>query len=879
MIHYLTVWGSNSNGELNIPERLGQIVGLNSNLISGYRNVSKFYLGARHGIVSKPTNQNYFKPLYSGSTITGYEQIIIPQNNTWGDNTFFQLGINRRIGNVNFYYDKFDLGNDTTYAIDAQLGLIHGFGFDLIFSDLFDATGEIVNWTFADLNLNGIPPGNLALYPRGFKDVKAGDGYVLALNSVNKITGWGDSGNPVISGRRYTGLNALGNIKQITAGQTHALVLFNNGLISGWGDNSLDQLNFDTGVLYSGVKISTKNNHNLALGFAPPTIINITGSGTTGVLNIRNLGYLNKSKNITGLDIQYSLNRKEWTSRLFNTDLNFNQNILFTGTNLLSGNEDYYVRLVEYYESICENAGWEPTLLPNLYSGFNNPTTGNATIYYEGQMSEDGKIRFSITRTGTFNSSISRPTISYDYGKSWVVIPGFTFNENFQSRIAMSKDGNVMSLISGTNRVFISFNSGIDWSGVSSPSLLPGGTYTAIGMSLDGKCHSVFRQFDTVYLSFDSGFSWSGSSQLSGQSLSMGDIALSQDGKNQIMSREASINSVWISSNSGFNWFSTGTPLGSPRGVDISNNGAVQAVITSSQGVYISYNSGTSFNKTINSTLNAGRGISVSPNGKYLCAVGDNTPIALSSDSGNSWDYVPITRAWFSSSISNDGKYVMALTRPGITIQPSSYSLQNCNFGLNPVSGNILNTGSISIYNPFNKQFDIWSDYRVYGWGDSELGIQNIPEKIKNERILDIAAGYNNNLILTENPVAELEIKVDFGELKFLDSNVFVSGGGNFFDRTFLLDGEANGKPLYRYYSGVPARPSNIIIFWDNIQWGLYSGLNNLIYYSQNNVEYPWLGFWEGNNFNYFPVPTILELPSFVEQTPPPCTGFIFDIA
>jgi hypothetical protein len=877
MIHYLTVWGSNSNEELNIPERLGQTVGLNSNLISGYRNVSKFYLGYRHGIASKPSSQIYARPLYSGNIITGYDQIVIPVNTSWGDNTFFQLAINRTIGNLTFYYDKFDLGNDTTYAIDAQLGLIHGFGFDLIFSDLFDATGQIVNWTFADLNLNGIPPGNLALYPRGYIDVKAGNGYVLALNSGNKITGWGNSGNPVISGRRYTGLNPLGTIKQITAGQSHALVLFNNGLISGWGDNSLGQLNFDTGILYSGVKISTKNNHNLALGFAPPTIINITGSGTTGVFNIRNLGYLNKNKNISGLDIQYSLNRKEWISHLFNTDLIFKPNTLFTGTNLLSGNENYYIRLVEYYNTFCENTGWKQIVLGNTNIGFRSV-----------DMSSNGQYQTFVGVSG----GRSYPFISNNYGNTWTQVTGVTgsfFWNDYVVGVKISTGGNLQliagprsSTFSGPYGVYLSQNYGNTWSLLTANN----SNLSYLDASDDLKVIAIPKLINNfISISHNSGVTWFDATGAGARS-NWRQISLSSDGRYMLASVNETNQALFKSSNSGISWGSTsGILSGGFTAVKISKNGQIQlAGATSFGSLFISYDYGNTWSTSI-STPKSWLNIDMSDDAKYILASTNESNIYRSQDSGLSWNQIDLVSIYGENpvigqmAISSNGEYQTMIRRP-ITAGDTNKLYSNCNFGLNALSGNILNTGSTVIHNPFNKKFDIWSDYRVYGWGDSEFGIENIPEKIKNERIIDIAAGFNNNLILTENPVAEFESKVGITELEFLDSNVLVSGAGiNLFNKTFLLDGEANGRPLYRYYSGVPARPSNISIFWDTTRWGLYSGVINLIYYSEDNVDYPWLGSWTSDNFNYFPVPAILELSSFIEETPPPCTGFIFDVA
>jgi photosystem II stability/assembly factor-like uncharacterized protein len=877
MIQYLTVWGSNSNGELNIPERLGQPVGLNSNLVSGYRDISKFYLGARHGIASKPSSQNYFKPLYSGNVITGYEQIIVPINNTWGDNTFFQLLINRTIGNLTFYYDKFDLGNDTTYAIDAQLGLIHGFGFDLMFSDIFNATGQIVNWTSADFDSNGIPPGNLALYPRGFKDVKAGDGYVLALNSGNKITGWGNSGHPVISGQKYSAINTLGNIKEIAAGRSHALVLFNNGSISGWGDNSLGQLNFNNPMLKSGVKISTKLDYNLALGFKAPLITRITGN-TNMRFDVRGLGSFDPNRQITGLKFQFSLNRKDWESYVFPTGLNSMEFFSFTGGNLPTGDNNYYVRLVESYDTFCENTGWQ------------QQTVSSSNIGFRGlDMSFNGQYQTFVGASG----GQSYPFISSDYGKSWTQITGTGSRPGFWSDYApavkLSKSGNLQLIagprsasFSGPYRVFLSYDFGNNWT------VVPGSDGNALSYmdaSDDFKVIAIPKlSGNFISISHNSGATWFHASG-AGSRDNWRNISVSDDGKYILAGVNESNQALFKSANSGVSWTSTsGVLMDGFTPVKVSKNGQIQLAGATSNGLlHISRDYGSTWEIAIND-VEQWLSIDISDDNKYLLATTNSQRFYRSENSGVSWDEINLSPFYGVQppvgivAISSDGRYQSMVHK---FISAGIFVYTNCNFGLNPVSGTIENTGSASIYNPNKNIFDLWTDYRVFGWGGGNPNMAVIPERLKNERIIDIAAGYENNIILTENPIAEDEVKIIGTDTSnFLDSDVLVSGAGLVgINRAFFLDGESNDRPLYRLYTGVPARSTNVVIFWNNTSWGLYSGLNNLIYYSLNNVEYPWLGEWEGDDYDYYPVPSILELPSFIEELPSPCTGFIFDIS
>jgi photosystem II stability/assembly factor-like uncharacterized protein len=893
MIQYLTVWGSNSNQELNIPERLGAPIGLNSNLVSGYRDISKFYLGNRHGVASKPSSQNYFKPLYSGIYITGYEKIIIPINTSWGDNTFFQREINRTIGNLNFYYDKFDLGIDTTYAIDVQLGLIHGFGADLILSDISRLTGQIVNWTFADLNSSGIPAGNLALYPRGFLDVKAGDRYVLALNSGKKITGWGNSGHPVISGQRYTGINAYGNIREISAGESHALVLFENGFISGWGDNSFSQLGIPENILSSGVKISTKLNYNLAMGLKAPSFTNITGNNLNRTaFNITGIGWSDFDKTVTGLEFQFSSDRSNWNSFVFPTGLNARNFLSFTGNNFPTGNINYYVRLTEYYNSLDEQLGWR-----NI--NFSGPIN---VRFRSVNMSYDGRNQTILMVSG---NNRTYPYRSTDFGLVWQPITGISqipfLNDHIKTTVKLSRFGNLQLIAgprtaagSGPYQVLLSRNSGINWTGLSGNGGFGNFSVNAINhinASEDFRVIAVARQDSFLIISHNTGTGWFQASGTTGAgSRNWEQIAMSENGGYMLASQVNNFQNnqvLFRSDNSGLSWTSTsGILSGGFAPVEMSKNGQIQIVGSANDGpLFISYDAGLTWRGTTvfqNRVPNASwRNIAMSRNGNYIIATNSNDKIFYSDNSGVYWSEIILTgRSVGPVAISSGGRYITAINAPSTSF--INTVAVNGNFGLSGFGNSffIKNTGSSSIFNPSGNTFNVWTDYRVIGWGGGDSLVATIPDKLKNERIIDIAAGYNNNLILTEKPIAENELKANIDLSRFLDSNVLVTGAGlTGFNRTYLLDGEANGRPLYRYYDEIFSfsRPTDILIFWNNVSWGLYSGLNNLIYFSENDVDYPWLGTWATNNIDYIPVPNILEVPLYVKPVPAPCVGFYFD--
>lgn len=335
MASYVTVWGSNDNEQLNPPFKLVNSVN-NLNLVSGGFDSFKTSVGYNHTVsFLKPFNLNQY-------ILTG-----------WGDNSYGQTVF----GDKNYFYKDCEAGIQTTYLLDIE-GRIHGFGKDLVLTNLFDATGSILNWELYYADFNKWPQGYL-FYPKDFKKLSAGSGYLLAIDKNNKLTGWGSGyieNFSVIDYAKIHELNQIGPIQDVSAGFQHAIILFSGGFITGFGDNTSGQLNFPDQIFNSGVKISTKANYNLALGFQSPLITEITGD-SNAAFKIKNAGLVDKDEPVTGLHIQYSLNRKDWNSYVFATNLNYKEYTFFTGNSLPTDNIDYYIRLVEYYDNSIQNTG------------------------------------------------------------------------------------------------------------------------------------------------------------------------------------------------------------------------------------------------------------------------------------------------------------------------------------------------------------------------------------------------------------------------------------------------------------------------------------------------------------------------------------------
>lgn len=397
----LVIWGDNSYGQLTIPTGTSFPVSTNYlNLVSGLDGVTKISVGYSHIIANRRVNGQDF--IYAWGSNENNESVV------WGSDIF--------------PYIDFDAGINTSYYVD-NYGRIHGYGEDLIFSPVFDSSDKIIiNWAeTVDFDPTTLRQP-LSLYPRVFKQVKAGPRYVLAIDNLGRISGYGDNTNPVISGSDFVNISNAGFVTGIAAGYSHALALYNNGLITGWGDNSYGQLNFDTGYL-SGIKVSTKANHCLAMGIGNPIITNITRNSNIWTVSYNkidsdsdSIDLLVLTTGVSGLETFYLENKP-----LSQVDT-LNKNANFTVTT--SGEFD--VRLVEYTKKGYRRLG-------NI-SKYNASTSSfnqnlNPVYYYWGETIIDAN--FWINQTGTNLSSY------YTYPKKSNVFYDGDNNSYFVSNVEL----------------------------------------------------------------------------------------------------------------------------------------------------------------------------------------------------------------------------------------------------------------------------------------------------------------------------------------------------------------------------------------------------------------------------------------------------------
>jgi len=964
MNRYLTAWGTNSNYQLEIPYSVGGKASINNNLVSGlsYLNAQNISLGYDHGIVEY-TSTNGYNYLFA-----------------WGgDNVFGERDLK-----YNFYYKNFDAGINTSYAVDKN-GIIHGYGADLIFSDVSLNTGEIINWPFinrvSSLYIdNGGLPQPFSKYVNNIDSVSAGSGYLIALTVDGKITGWGNSGNPVISGKKYTGINALGFVTGISAGYRHALALLSDGTITGWGDNSLNQLNFSTGLI-SGVKVSTKSNTNLFMGLYNPLIKRIN----TGFYNINSTGwrinYQNTGVKITGIIIQTSLDKTGWSDDLKTGQYLYTGNILSgtgAGYPLLSNN--YYVRLIQ-----LANSGQAITGGISIF----NPITNIS------KLSSDYKI---------YNPSILDIKKNWAENKSWYIFKDFESTIQYSgdfSRIIFSDDGK-KQLLYKTLAIFHSVDLGNSWNDKANtifnntPSFYVSGAY----LSWSPNGNTLNASFDKNYpdygiggylneynsetvVFFDTNINNTNKfSYLILQPISYCLDEAQKSASNQIdwirdylysantfefKNSHASNNyTVLIGNGGAYSYNQWVDYLSSTTAIELNSSGRLYLLENWKTGIYTGYDvnsdiktgdvyslegrmgfplyqcpggyscswpdpffertatlKGTGYYTGNNSSgslywniakitdkKNVYGIVENASIGKNLASISFNTGLFLNlisvpaesrvetgvyknTFSGNSLNIYRNNKNWIDMDISEDGQYQTAIANTGLSgyiyITANSgntwkeVGLYSGNFTKVKISTNgefqivLKQTGSNikDIYSSAdygntwyaNNFYDDWTDIAV-----SNKGLQGVISKtglyyntfeymnkdflkVKDNNIVDISAGYNSNLILTEKPlstgVSKVIDTIDYNDIYELSldksttmvENSWYSGCDGFYYYYNIY----NGKPSYLSTGTFAGTPENNAIRWYDNRWNVYTDRSILIYYSREDTFYPWqVNSWSG---------------------------------
>jgi photosystem II stability/assembly factor-like uncharacterized protein len=282
-------------------------------------------------------------------------------------------------------------------------------------------------------------------------------------------------------------------------------------------------------------------------------------------------------------------------------------------------------------------------------------------------------------------------------GATWAVFP--PFNTINGTSIACSSDGSIVTISLASNGgVIVSTNAGT----IYSSAIGPGFSFSNLRMSADGSTHigvsGSATMLGTVYTSNDNWTTWQTNHAVSTWS----GLDMPKDNKDVYIVGSStglilqSIN--FGSTNATDVAFNSIQYDKQPLAVSMSNDGSVQTIASNGQYLYLSSNTGNSWD--ISPITNTWQSIAVSgTDGSVQLAAPYNGELYVSTDSGATWaNPAPSATRWSDVAISDDGVYqtatanidiyvssdsggTWALSQPGIGIGASFESVAMSNDG------------------------------------------------------------------------------------------------------------------------------------------------------------------------------------------------------
>ena len=396
MDNFYAVWGSNENGQLEIPFKYPQTSVSTIPNVSGNLNILKGSVGYNHAVIFAEKSEGFTQNILTG----------------WGNNDYGQITFSARDAYRSYFYIDCEAGIQTTYLLDYQ-GRIHGFGKDLIDSDVANETGVILNWNLYYDDLNTWPQG-YTFYPNNFARLSAGSGYLLATTTSGKITGWGTKSDIItgqVTGNLRSGIG-LDFTGILNSGSYVSVRLTGNwrGFRSIWTQSS-------NGVSFTGLNLYNNNiayMSGLAIqdGGLGPAIYNgyldkdknylkviLTGTGSTpetsgsGILGVLITGYLGKNWQDESLVINHNtFNKINSIGKIKDLSAGYGHGIvLFSGTTgLITGwGDNSFGQLnldTNYMSGFKVSAGARNGHAIGLKNPIINRITGTSslTLFYQG---------------------------------------------------------------------------------------------------------------------------------------------------------------------------------------------------------------------------------------------------------------------------------------------------------------------------------------------------------------------------------------------------------------------------------------------------------------------------------------------------------------
>jgi hypothetical protein len=271
------------------------------------------------------------------------------------------------------------------------------------------------------------------------------------------------------------------------------------------------------------------------------------------------------------------------------------------------------------------------------------------TFWDSISISADGKYQTAVGGSGSYHKIY----ISYDYGSTWSITGPF----KRWSAVAISSDGKYQTaVVSNSGNIYISNNYGTSWTIKESVRW-----WRNVAMSGDGKYQTAVTRNNLIYVSNDSGDTWTAKES----SRFWTDVAMSSDGL--IQTAVVDGGQIYVSIDAGDTWTAKDY-VELWTGIDMSADGKYQTAISKSVSL-ISIDFGNTWKQsyTVPETLiyNFWKSVAISSDGTAQTAVVNNGSIYVSTDSGDTWNDKGSVRAWSDVSISTDGIIQTAVVKGG----------------------------------------------------------------------------------------------------------------------------------------------------------------------------------------------------------------------
>lgn len=246
---------------------------------------------------------------------------------------------------------------------------------------------------------------------------------------------------------------------------------------------------------------------------------------------------------------------------------------------------------------------------------------------------------------------------STDFGSSWTASASSVTSSVYLLTATCDYTG--QHVVGGTYKGHILVSS--DYGASFAVAAAPVAQWRSSCMSYDGSIAYAATFNASMYISYDAGSSWN---ELTTQPHTQGYYSVASDSSGQFIIAAIAANSpVYVSQDYGASWTAPASIKAAAiyTATAVSYGGQIMVAAAFVDGIYISYNNGTTWRQASSQRLSY-TSIACDRNCSYIIAAAYNSRLLLSLDSGSTWFFLlsPGSRLWQAVSSNYDGSYVAA---------------------------------------------------------------------------------------------------------------------------------------------------------------------------------------------------------------------------